>query len=84
MLSQPAEEKSLPTGFTSTKLDKGHKGMTLDDFVKSKEAVAAELDRATCWPWVIHDVRLQDDQQPLREEGSIRILSSPPCQWHHG
>jgi len=47
VLSQPADEKALPTGFTSTKLDKGHKGMTLDDFVKHPNAVAADLDRAT-------------------------------------
>ena len=47
VLSQPAEEKDLPAGFSAKKLDKGHKGMSLDDFVKHPQAAAADLDRAT-------------------------------------
>jgi len=47
ILSQPADERALPAGFSSTKLDKGHKGMVLDDFARHPIALAADLDRAT-------------------------------------
>ena len=68
VLSQPAEEKALPTGFTAAKLDKGHKGMTLDDFVKHPNAVAADLDRATVLALRLYTTSAYKSiNRPLRE-----------------
>lgn len=68
VLSQPAEERALPVGFTSTKLDKGHKGMALDDFVKHPTAVAAGLDRATVLALRLYTTSVfRSINRPLRE-----------------
>ena len=65
VLSQPAEEKTLPPGFSSTKLDRGHKGMTLDDFVA--EAIA-DLDRATVLALRLYTTSVfKSINKPLRE-----------------
>ena len=63
-----AEEKALPTGFSAAKLDKGHKGMTLDDFVKHPAAVAADLDRATVLALRLYTTSAYKSiNRPLRE-----------------
>ena len=68
VLSQPADERALPVGFTSTKLDKGHKGMTLDDFVKHPNAVAAGLDRPTVLALRLYTTSVfRSINRPLRE-----------------
>jgi len=68
VLSQPAEEKALPTGYSAAKLDKGHKGMTLDDFVKHPTAVAADLDRATVLALRLYTTSAwKSISRPLRE-----------------
>jgi len=68
VLSQPSEEKTLPAGFLSKTLDKGHKGMTLDDYVKLPQAVAADLDRATVLALRLYTTPVfKSINKPLRE-----------------
>ena len=47
MRDQPAVERPLPAGMPSSVLDRGHAGMTLDDFVR-KAPASAKLSRAEC------------------------------------
>jgi len=68
VLSQPADERALPVGFSSNKLDKGHKGMSLDDFCKHPTAVAAGLDRATVLALRLYTTSVfRSINRPLRE-----------------
>jgi len=68
ILSQPADERSLPAGYSANKLDKGHKGMTLDDFVKHPQSVAAELSRPTVLALRLYTTSVfRSINRPLRE-----------------
>jgi hypothetical protein len=68
VLSQTADERTLPVGYSSTKLDKGHKGMALDDFCKHPIAVGAGLDRAHVLALRLYSTSVfRSINRPLRE-----------------
>jgi len=68
VLSQTADERTLPVGYSSTKLDKGHKGMALDDFCKHPIAVGARLDRSHVLALRLYSTSVfRSINRPLRE-----------------